>query len=120
MSSCPFKISEKILNCIIEGNRKNFMNYKVTNEQEFREYLVNNKEKYFKVKVIPSSLETAFKGEMADGTLKIAVAAPPEKNHANQALLIFLAKILKIEVNRLKIVSGANARRKLIKVVSKD
>jgi len=89
-------------------------------EQQFRKNFANNKEKYLKVKIIPSSSETAFKGEMADGTLKIAVAAPPEKNRANQALLIFLAKILEIDLNLLKIVSGSRARRKLIRVFYQD
>jgi len=44
---------------------------------------------YIRVKVIPNSAKTEIKGEMADGTLKIAVAAPPEKGKANATLLGF-------------------------------
>ena len=44
-----------------------------------------------RVKVIPRSPRTEFAGEMADGTLKVRVAAPPEKGKANDALCAFLA-----------------------------
>jgi uncharacterized protein (TIGR00251 family) len=74
------------------------------------------KNEYLKIKVIPHSSKTEIKGEMADGTLKIAVAAVPEKGKANAALVDFLAVKFKVAKNGIKIISGAGARIKLIKI----
>ena len=71
---------------------------------------------YIRVKVIPNSAKTEIKGEMADGTLKIAVAAPPEKGKANATLLGFLAKELSVSKNNINLISGASSRIKLIKI----
>lgn len=43
------------------------------------------------VKVIPHSERSEMAGEMADGTLKVKIAAPAEKGKANDALCTFLA-----------------------------
>jgi len=94
------------------------MGKKTVSELNYIDNLAKNKGKIFKVKLIPNSPQTAFIGEMADGTLKIAVSAAPEKNRANQALLVFLAGRWQIDVRFLKIISGSSSRRKLIKIVS--
>jgi uncharacterized protein len=75
------------------------------------------KEKYLRIKVIPHSSKTEIKGEMADGTLKIAVAAPPEKGKANAALIEFLAGKFGVSKSAVVIISGAGARLKLIKII---
>ncbi len=41
-----------------------------------------------RVKVIPRSAKTEIAGEMADGTLKVKIAAPPEKGKANEASVL--------------------------------
>ena len=48
------------------------------------------------VKVTPKSSSTAFAGKEED-YLKVRLATPPEKGKANQALLDFLSKNLKIK-----------------------
>ena len=58
--------------------------------EKFRDNLSNNKEIYFRVKVIPGAIKTELKGEMADETLKIALAAAPEKGEANKELINYL------------------------------
>jgi len=68
------------------------------------------------VKVHPGARETAWIGRMADGTLKIAVAAPPEKSKANAELLKFLAREFGVPVSQLELASGATSTRKLIRV----
>lgn len=68
------------------------------------------------VKVTPRAKRTAVLGVLADGTLKIAVAAPPEDGRANAALLRFLAQSLGLRESQLEIVVGHGARRKLIAV----
>jgi len=78
--------------------------------------LAKNKEIYLRIKVLPGAGKTEFREEMADGTLKIAIAAPPEKGKANQALIKFLARELSADKNSVRILSGAGERLKLVKV----
>lgn len=84
--------------------------------KKFIEDLANNKEIYFNVKVIPGAPKTEIREEMADGTIKIALAAKPEKGEANQEMINYLAKILEVRKYQIKIVSGLTERFKLIKV----
>jgi uncharacterized protein (TIGR00251 family) len=69
-----------------------------------------------RVKVIPRSAKTEIAGEMADGTLKVRIAAPPEKGKANAALCIFLAGHFKVPRSAVTIVSGHGAALKLVRV----
>jgi uncharacterized protein (TIGR00251 family) len=69
-----------------------------------------------KVKVAPRSARTEFAGEMADGTLKIQVAAPPEKGRANEVLCAFLARHYGVARDQVEVVSGQTAARKLVRV----
>jgi uncharacterized protein (TIGR00251 family) len=71
---------------------------------------------YLKLKAIPGSAKTEVKGEMSDGTIKVAVAAPPEKGKANIELLRFLAAELGVPKGSLALVAGAGDRIKLIKI----
>jgi uncharacterized protein len=71
---------------------------------------------YIRVKVIPGAPKTEIKGEMADGTIKIAVAAAPEKGRANAELLDFMSREFGAAKNSATIVSGASSRIKLIKI----
>ena len=83
---------------------------------EYIEKLANNKEIYLRIKVLPGAGQTAFLDTMADGTIKIAVAAPPENGKANQELIKFLATKLEVRKYQVKIISGISERLKLIKV----
>jgi uncharacterized protein (TIGR00251 family) len=69
-----------------------------------------------RVKVIPRSPKTEFAGEMADGTLKVRIAAPPEKGKANGELCDFLAKHYKVSRDEVSVVSGHTAALKLVRV----
>ncbi len=68
------------------------------------------------VKVTPRSKRTAVLGTLADGSIKISVAAPPEDGKANAALLRFLAQTLNIREGQLEIVAGHGSPRKLIAI----
>ena len=70
------------------------------------------------VKVIPRSARTELAGEMADGTLKVRVAAPPDKGQANEALCVFLARHYGVSRAAVSILSGHTAARKLVKIGS--
>ncbi len=78
--------------------------------------LANNKEIYFNVRVVPGAPKTEIRDEMADGTIKIAIAAQPEKGEANQVMINFLAKALGVRKYQIKIISGLTEKNKLVKV----
>lgn len=84
--------------------------------EKFRDNLSNNKEIYFRVKVVPGAAKTELKEEMADETLKIALAAAPEKGAANKELVNYLAEELGVRKYQVKIISGLTDRLKLIKI----
>ena len=69
-----------------------------------------------RVKVIPRSPKSEIAGQMADGTLKIKIAAPPEKGKANEALCAFLARHYRVPRAAVTIVSGHAAALKLVRV----
>ncbi len=68
------------------------------------------------VKVIPNAPRSAVRGTMADGTLKIAIAAPPEKGKANAELIRFLAGHFHIAKERIIIKRGLTSNKKIIYV----
>ena len=78
----------------------------------------------FAVRVSPRSSRQAVEGIVkdADGAklLKIAVNAPPDDGKANQAVLALLARTIGIARSRLSLVSGATARKKVIKLNAVD
>lgn len=69
-----------------------------------------------RVKVIPRSAKSEVAGEMADGTLKVKIAAPPEKGKANNVLCAFLAEHYGVPRSAVTIVSGHSAARKLVRI----
>jgi uncharacterized protein len=85
--------------------------------ENFKKELIARGLTYLRVKAIPGAAKTEFKGEMADGTIKIAVAARPEKGKANAALVEFLAEEFGVAKNKANIISGAGARIKLVKII---
>jgi len=74
--------------------------------------------KYLRIKVIPKSPKTEIVGELDDGTIKIRVAAPPEKGKANAELIKCLAKHFGINKSDIKIISGKSEPLKLVKIES--
>jgi len=68
----------------------------------------------FRVKVIPRSAKTEIVGTMADGTLKIRIAALPEKGKANEELIRFLAA--HYGVKNVEIISGHTAALKIVRL----
>ena len=72
-----------------------------------------------KVKVIPRSKKTEFAGEMADGTMKVKVAAVPEDGKANKALCIFLASTYGVPQMNVSVIGGASSQRKIVRIIDK-
>jgi uncharacterized protein (TIGR00251 family) len=68
-----------------------------------------------KIHVVPGARQTAAAGLHGD-RLKVKVAAPPEKGRANQELLAFLARTLKVPLKALHLTSGTTGRAKVVAV----
>ena len=69
----------------------------------------------FSVKVVPRSSKTAIAGVLGE-MLKIKLAAAPEKGRANECLIDFLAGILGVRKNAVKIISGHTSPVKTIQI----
>ena len=67
------------------------------------------------VSVIPRSSRTAIVG-LQDGVLKIKLKSPPVDGAANEELIRFLAKELRIPRSSVEIVSGQTSRTKRLRI----
>lgn len=72
-----------------------------------------------RVRVQPRASRTEVAGEH-DGALRIRVAAPPVEGEANEALVRFLSKRLRVAASRVTVVSGASSRTKRVEVEGVD
>lgn len=70
----------------------------------------------FTVKVVPGSSRNAVCG-LLDGMVKVKISAAPEKGKANQCLVGFLAKIIGVKKNAVRIVAGKTNPVKSVEVV---
>jgi len=68
------------------------------------------------VKVISNAPRTELRTTMADGTLKIAVAAIPEKGKANEELIRFLSKHFHVPKDCVTIERGLTSNKKIINI----
>ncbi len=68
----------------------------------------------FQVKVSPKSSRTEVAGALPDGTLRIRVAAPPERGKANKELCKFLARQLGLPKSAVEVQSGHASTTKTI------
>jgi uncharacterized protein (TIGR00251 family) len=71
------------------------------------------------VTVSPGASRTELVGRHGDGW-KVRIAAPPERNRANAALLTLLAAALNLPRDRLRVVAGQTSRRKVVEVEGLD
>ena len=69
-----------------------------------------------RVKVIPKGPKSEIVGEMADGTIKIRIAAPAQKGRANEELRSFLARHYRVPAANVTILSGASSQNKLVRI----
>jgi len=71
----------------------------------------------FSVRVVPRSSRSEVVG-LHDGAMRIRVAAPPVEGAANQELVKFLSKKLRVPRASITLVSGANSKNKIIHVAN--
>lgn len=68
------------------------------------------------LKITPKAPRTGWAGALDDGTIKVRVAAPPEKGKANAELARFLGRELGVPPSSVEIVTGASSARKQVRV----
>ena len=68
------------------------------------------------VRVLTHAPHNELVGIQEDGTLKVRLAAVPQKGKANQVLIDFLAEVLGVTSARLELVAGQTGRNKLVTV----
>jgi uncharacterized protein (TIGR00251 family) len=69
----------------------------------------------FPVRVQPRASKDEIAGEMS-GALKVRLRAPAVENRANEALVEFLAQLLKTPKSAVRILSGDRSRTKRIEI----
>jgi len=69
----------------------------------------------FSVRVQPRASKDEIAGEMG-GALKVRLQAPAVEDRANEALIEFLAQLLKTPKSAVRILSGDRSRTKLIEI----
>lgn len=72
------------------------------------------------IRVTPRAGRDRVAGVMDDGTVKIQLTAAPVDGEANQELIVFLAKTLRVPRSSIEIVAGATGRNKLVSVLGLD
>ncbi|NKM18276.1 DUF167 domain-containing protein [Rhizobium laguerreae] len=72
------------------------------------------------VRLTPNGGRDALDGIEADGKgeafLKARVTAVPEKGKANKALILLIAKSLRIPKSSVSLISGETARKKILRI----
>ena len=86
--------------------------------EEVREKLRADGKALVSVKVVPKSARNEIVGPMADGTLKVKVAAVPEKGKANAELCAFIARELGVPAKNVAVMTGETSTLKRLSIHS--
>lgn len=73
----------------------------------------------FTVRARPGAAQSRIMEVMSDGSVKIAVAAPPEGGRANAELLRFLAEEFAVHKQQVRLLAGQGSREKLV-LITRD
>jgi uncharacterized protein len=68
--------------------------------------------------VTPGAARSECTG-VADGRLRIRLAAPAREGRANEALVRFVAELLGVTRQQVTVIAGATGRRKLVSVAGR-
>ena len=69
------------------------------------------------IKVVPKSSRNEIVEVQSDGTLRIKIAAAPEKGKANAELCDFLAQQFGVPRSRVEVVAGHASQRKQVVIL---
>lgn len=68
----------------------------------------------------PQASKSEIVGLHGDGSIKVRIHAPPVDGEANDELIRFLAKLLKIKKNQIEITAGHSSRKKILHFIEVD
>jgi len=71
------------------------------------------------VRVHSGARKNGVSGVLA-GAVKISLTAPPVDGRANEALIAFVAELLRIPRTRVSLVSGTTSRTKVLRITGKS
>lgn len=69
----------------------------------------------FAIKVHPRARKDAITGEVGDA-IKVSLTSPPVDGRANEAVVDFFAKLLKVSRSSVTIAAGESSRNKVLRV----
>ncbi len=69
----------------------------------------------FAIKVHPRAKKDAITGEVGDA-LKVSLTSPPVDGRANEAVVDYFAKLLKVSRTSVTIAAGESSRNKVLRV----
>ena len=69
----------------------------------------------FEVRVHPRAKKNAITGTHGDA-LKLSLAAPPVEGRANEAVIAFLAALLRLPRSSITIAAGHSSRNKVVRI----
>lgn len=72
------------------------------------------------VRVTPRASRNEISDVLEDGTIKIRLTAPPVEGQANNALVRYLADLLKVAPSTIDIIAGQTGRDKLVTITGMD
>ena len=70
------------------------------------------------VRVVPKSAKSEVVGGMSDGSLKVKVAATPERGRANAELCAVLASYFDVPKSNVTVETGHTSKRKRVRIQS--
>lgn len=70
------------------------------------------------LRVRPGASVTKIKGTLADGTLKLDIAAAPEDGKANDELMRFLATAFNVTRRQIELLAGHTSRTKVVRITA--
>ena len=70
------------------------------------------------IRVQPQAKQTRLVGVLEDGSVKVAISAPPTDNKANEMLCKLLAQEFGVNKAQVSIKSGLSSRHKLVMINS--
>ncbi|MDD5623363.1 MAG: DUF167 domain-containing protein [Candidatus Peribacteraceae bacterium] len=83
---------------------------------ELRNQIAAGKAVTFSLRVHPGAARTRAKEVLADGTVKLDIAAAPEDGKANEELIRFLAEEFGVPKSHVEILKGHTAKTKVVRI----
>jgi uncharacterized protein len=86
------------------------------NDPDLRERLARERDILLAVKVTPRASRSEITGFGEDGSLRVRIAAVPEKGKANEELRSLLSRYFGVARSNIQIVSGETASHKRVRI----